>query len=410
VSDSLTFASEDALANMLFRVGLVTDIFARAGAQRVMASLANALVEKDVRVGIYCLDRTGEAETWLSDSVDVHVIGRQRGKALDWKCVSKLRGLLQEHRVDIVQSHNWSTLLEVTAATTWNRCIRHVYSEHGGLIIQPSASKLKNFFRSYIARYALENAHKRIAIAQRLRSRLSIETGIAIERIDYLPNGCEMPACKYGSVAEARSTIKDRLGLSTNRFVFGTVARLHEIKRLDWMITAFASAMSKGLDSTLIIVGEGAERPRLEALVNELNIRDHVCFVGEQSDIADWLACMDVYVNSSRSEGMSISILEAMAMGTPILATDVGDSGILVGGSPPAGVLVPAGNLDSLCNGMLSLRGDAQQRKTFGANAQIRFRSEYSVSRMCHRYLQTYRNLLNLPEEQSNEQGKGSKK
>jgi len=386
---------------MLFRVGFVTDVFARAGAQRVMASLANALVEKNVHVGIYCLDGSGEAETWLSDSVDVHVIGRQRGKALDWKCVSKLRRLLQEQRVDIVQSHNWSTLLEVAVATTWYRRIHHVYTEHGGLIVQPGASKSKNFIRRCIARFALERADKRIAIAQRLRSQLSIETGMAIERISYIPNGSEMPRCKHGSAAEARATIKGRLGLSPDRFVFGTVSRLHEIKRLDWMIKSFAGAIGKGLDSVLLIVGEGGERTSLENLVKDLKVTNQVVFAGEQSDVADWLACMDVYVNSSRSEGMSISILEAMAMGLPILATDVGDSGTLVGGSQPAGLLVPPGDLVSLENAMLLLRNDAQQRENCGANAQSRFRSDYSISMMCQRYMESYLGLLGMKTGQS---------
>lgn len=381
---------------MLCNVALVTDIFDRAGTQKVIATLANNLVEKGLAVGIYCLDRDGEANGWVSDSVEVFSIGRKPGRAIDVACIKKFRGLLLEQRVDIVQSHNWSTLLECSAVTAMCRPMRHIYTEHGGKIINPKYSALKNHLRRWAACILLHRADARIAIAKQLREQIALESGLSIDRFEYIPNGIQVPASSFSGPTDARRATRNGLGIEPDSFVIGTIARLHEIKRLDWAIRAFASCQDRLKDPYLLLVGDGQERSNLEQLSSELGVRDRVFFVGEKSDVADWLACMDVFINSSRSEGMSISIMEAMACEVPILANDVGDSRLLVDGEEPAGLIVAPGDISGLGEAMARLADDPIGRKKFGENGYKRYLKHHSLSTMCDQYADLYRRVLEL--------------
>jgi glycosyltransferase involved in cell wall biosynthesis len=144
----------------------------------------------------------------------------------------------------------------------------------------------------------------------------------------------------------------------------------------------------------LLFVGDGQERSKLEKLSADLGIQDRVFFVGEKSDVADWLACMDVYINSSRSEGMSISIMEAMACKIPILANDVGDNRLLVDGERPAGLIVAPGDIPALSEAMTMLAADIMGRKRYSENGRERYLKYHSCSTMCDRYVDLYRRVL----------------
>jgi glycosyltransferase involved in cell wall biosynthesis len=379
---------------MDFRIALVTDTFARGGVQKVIALLANALAECGVQVGVYCLDGIGDAEDWLFDNVELFSVGRRAGRALDLRCVSRLRTMWYEQKVDIVQSHNWSTLLECAASVFRNSGIKHIYTEHGGLIVKPGNSVVKNLGRKCIARVVLNCANSRVAIANRLRVQLSEETGVSLNAIECIPNGIQIPKLSFRSQQEARGAMRYALSLQQESFLFGTVARLHEIKRIDSMIDAFSRIAGQFRDVFFVIVGEGQEKKRLVDRARNHNLEQKVFFVGEQSNVGDWLSCMDVYVNSSRSEGMSIAILEAMAYGIPTIATDVGDSGLLVGGDHPAGLVVPPDGTNSLATAMENMYTSAENRREFSENGRSRFRESYTLSIMLENYMALYQRLL----------------
>ncbi len=356
--------------------------------------LANALSSMGVNVEIFCLDRIGEGVDWLSNDIQVHVVGRRPGRAIDFGAVHRFRRMLHESRIDLVQSHNWSTLLECSIATRSPHRIPHVFAEHGGLIVSPDCSNLKNKARGLIARFALKLCDARVAIAERLREKLSFETGINKSAIDFFPNGISAPHYAHPSRDEARSSIRRELGLNAEALVIGTVARLHEVKRLDWAIRAFKESLVALPNGYLMIVGEGEERRTLEDLACNLNVQRRVLFVGEKEHVADWLAAMDLYVNTSRSEGMSISILEALACGLPVVATDVGDSRVLVGGEPEVGIVVPVGEVTAIAAGMVELGVDGRRRQQLGTNAVNRFLDNYSLETMSQRYMELYNRLL----------------
>jgi glycosyltransferase involved in cell wall biosynthesis len=161
-------------------------------------------------------------------------------------------------------------------------------------------------------------------------------------------------------------------------------------------IDSIAELRSRQADVHLILVGDGAEQPALRSRCVALGIDDYVHFAGHRDDIGRWLAAFDIYINCSNSEGLSQSITEAMAMGLPLVVTDVGDSALLVGDAVHCGVLVPAGDTLSLCDSVFQLIGNIELRNSYSHAARERHGMEYGFSRMIGAYGALYQTALDV--------------
>jgi glycosyltransferase involved in cell wall biosynthesis len=139
-------------------------------------------------------------------------------------------------------------------------------------------------------------------------------------------------------------------------------------------------------------VGDGPERAHLTDLVRRFQLTAAVDITGYRSDVRDLLPAADLYASSSISEGVSITILEAMAAGVPVVATAVGGTPeILTDGT---GRLVPKGDPERLASVMISLAMDRRQRDTLAAAARRRLETAFTIDRMVEDYARTYRRLL----------------
>jgi glycosyltransferase involved in cell wall biosynthesis len=375
-------------------IGYVVDRFNKGGAQKVIATLANGLDKERFRVVVYCLDEIGLGVSWLNPRVEIRLVGRRPGKPLDLRTVQQLRDFLVSDGIDIVQAHNWSTLLESFAATRANPRAPLIYVEHGGLLSSYPGSRLKRHVRRFIAKSVLNRCTLRVAIAHSLKSRLVSETGLATESIRVITNGIAPPRSSYHSREEARNSLRNQMRVAEDAIVYGTVARLHPVKRLDIALEAFALVANRIPSSRFCIVGEGEQKSELQSLSSHLGIRERVDFVGEQNNVADWLSAFDVYINSSDSEGMSVSILEAMAIGLPIIATDVGDSRLLIGEDSRCGELVPPTSLIEIANAMVRLGCDSSMRRSMSDQGKIRYLDKFSLQEMLEHYDALYQSLL----------------
>jgi glycosyltransferase involved in cell wall biosynthesis len=138
-----------------------------------------------------------------------------------------------------------------------------------------------------------------------------------------------------------------------------------------------------------VVVGDGPDLALLEALVDELKIRDHVSLVGRRDDMPGVYASLDIMVSSSRQEGLPMAILEGMASGLPLVATSVGAVPSVVL-NDRTGILVPPEDTDSLAAGITKLLHDAELRRCLGAGARRLIEEEFSAERMMAEYLRVY--------------------
>jgi len=372
------------------RVALVTHSFDCGGIERSIAYLASYLPQEAFDPLIVCLTRSGTAERWLTRPVTI--VELHKPPRNDARVVLRLAALLRERRVDIVHSHNWGTLVETVLARRLAGTPVHVHSERGTVLATLDYAGWRSRARAAAMRAALSQVDLVVSNARATAERIERLTGYPARRVCVVPNGVVEPI--NGERATLRATIRRQLGVDDETLLVGTVARLDPVKDLAMFVRGLALARQRGARVAGLVVGDGPEGPRLRSLAAELGVEDAIHFVGYQDRPGGYYAAMDVYANTSRSEGMSQAIVEAMAAGLPIVATPVGDTPRLIGGQPGCGVLVPVGSAERFCDAIVRLAADQSARRDLGRAARRRFETENSLDVMIERYTRTYEQLL----------------
>ena len=181
--------------------------------------------------------------------------------------------------------------------------------------------------------------------------------------------------------------LEDRPQKSGFTLVF--VGRLVAVKDLPTLIRAVAMALPRAPDLQLWIVGDGSERDRLEALVAELGIAANVIFWGERHDVARFFSAADVFTMSSVSEGLPMSLLQAMSVGLPAIVTDVGGMAEVVRNAD-CGLRVPIGDSAAYAEAIIQLASDSARRAELAANAKRSYDAGFTLEQMDAAYLKLY--------------------
>ncbi|MFG0335426.1 MAG: glycosyltransferase [Maioricimonas sp. JB049] len=365
------------------RVAYMVRTFNTGGLERCIARLANHLDRERFEPMVICLRKSGSAADWIErDDVPILELNQRDGN--DPLALRRLARLLREQRVDVVHSHNWGTLVETAIARRWAGVPVHVHTEHGqGL--HADQKGLKKKLRTAVERWAFNRASQIVICAESVRTPIHQRNGFPADRMLFVPNGVEDPA--EVPVTAAPAQLRQQLGIPADAIVVGSLGRLAEVKDFATAIESIAVLRGRGNNVHLVLVGDGPEEQNLRSLSEQLGIAAYVHFPGRQSQVADWLRMFDVYVNSSRSEAMSMGILEAMAAGRPIVATDVGDNRLLVDGAAPCGEIARFASAEGLA---AALTDACPQIKTLSDNARRRYASEYSIGLMVQRHADIY--------------------
>jgi glycosyltransferase involved in cell wall biosynthesis len=178
---------------------------------------------------------------------------------------------------------------------------------------------------------------------------------------------------------------------SPDTLVIGTIARLDRVKDLGTLIEATRQC-SHTVPVLLLIIGDGPERAQLEEKTRACGVEAYVRFLGHRDDARRWLAGCDVYVNSSISEGVSLTILEAMAAGLPIVATGVGGTPEVVDAT--CARLVSPRDANALAAALLDLARQPAARDQMGRAARTRVEALFTLERMVDEYRDVYYRVL----------------
>ena len=256
--------------------------------------------------------------------------------------------------------------------------LRVLFTEHGRLSDAPPSAK-RRLLNPALARLA----RRIFSVSHDLRRHMVAE-GLPASRIEVVHNGIDPGADPSGDRDAARLS----LGVDASTLVLITVARLDPVKDLATLLRAVRHAREAVPDLVLAIVGDGPERDPLERAAQALGLGSMVRFLGHRDNARWWLAGADIYVNSSVSEGISLTILEGMAAGLPVVATSVGGTPEVVDES--CGLLVPPRDPGRLAEALVALGGDRGQRVRMGAAARGRVRTSFSLDRMVDTYRRAY--------------------
>jgi glycosyltransferase involved in cell wall biosynthesis len=212
-----------------------------------------------------------------------------------------------------------------------------------------------------------------IAVSRHTAQRVRTTFGVPSDKIRLIHNGVDTAAFERAPDPRLRASL---VGVGEGPLIV-TTARLAHQKGLVYLLEAASSLPGV----TFAIVGDGPQRGELEGLANSLGLNGRVHFVGQQTDIGAWLASADIFVLPSLFEGMPLSVLEAMAAGLPVVATDVGGTNEIIE-NEESGLLVAPANSAALGQAIRRLIGDPRFASRIAGTGQARARQEFSESNM----------------------------
>lgn len=299
----------------------------------------------------------------------------------------RLARLMRAWRPHIVHSRNWGTIEAIPAARLAGVPVA-IHSEHGyELDMLAGLPTRRRLFRR--AAYGMVDAV--FAVTRELRDYHARQAWVRPERIGVIYNGVDTQ--RFAPRPEDRVRVREALGVPSGRFVVGTVGRMVPIKDHPTLLHAVEILVEGGVDVHVLLVGAGPELERNRQIVKASAVlTGRVTFTGASGDVPNLLQSMDAFVLPSISEGMSNTLLEAMATGLPVIATAVGGNPEIIE-EDRSGTLFRPGDAESLATHLEQLAGGEQFRRERGMAARRRAEERFSLKRMLEDYNQLYRTL-----------------
>ncbi|HWL64124.1 MAG TPA: glycosyltransferase family 4 protein [Steroidobacteraceae bacterium] len=355
----------------------MTESLEVGGAERVVVTLANALA-REHQVSVVCLKQGGALAQQLSPSVPWHAIGKREGA--DPAALVRLVRLLRRERPDVIHTHDWGVFLDAMLASRLSGTSVNVHTVHGLYMTggEGSWARAKRGMRHFFERRMAGRAHI-VCVSEDLRRHVAAEVGIPLEATRSIANGVAVEAVPPEPGHADPAAV-----------VFIAVCRLAPVKNLQLMIRAFADASRSLPAARLVIVGDGPERGMLEQLAAGFQLGARISFLGFRTDTDPLIRGADVMLLSSLSEGIPMSLLEAMTNGRAVIATEVGGVPALVEHGLN-GLLVPAGDEAAFSNAIQRLASDGALRKQMGNAGHARARGLFGMEKMVSAYEALYR-------------------
>ena len=345
------------------------------GAENGIINLANHMDRDRFALSICSFVKNGTREKHLKKDVPLFTVNKKTGN--DLTLPLRLAKLFKTQRPDIVHTHAWGTMFEGFLGAKLARVPFLVHGEHGTI----ERRKKNRYFQRIIWGYF----DAVLSITHNHKKELSKTIGFPEQKITVLQNGvdtdlfCPMPGTRIFGMKD--------------KFIIGTIGRLVPVKNQALLLNGFAEAKKKHENLFLVIVGEGSLENSLKEQAGNLRIADDVLFTGRRFDIPQVLNSLDLFVLPSLSEGMSNTILEAMACGLPVIATRVGGNPELIE-NRKNGILIDSGNIQQMADAILETARDTYLRRHLAEKAIADIGTAFSLGGMVDRYQAFYQNFV----------------
>jgi sugar transferase (PEP-CTERM/EpsH1 system associated) len=300
----------------------------------------------------------------------------------------RLYRLFKQLKPAIVHTRNLAALEAAVPAWAAGVPVR-IHGEHGWNLNDPDGRRrryraVRRLYRPFVSRY--------VALSHHLEEYLERKVGVPRRRLSHIYNGVDTDRFRP---AEVRARIEGCPFGEPDDFVVGWVGRMDPVKGLRHLLEAFARAAqrSPARHLRLVLVGDGPERAKVETLIAQHRLGERVWLAGERADVAELMRGFDCFTLPSLGEGISNTILEAMASRLPVVASRVGGNVELIE-SGMTGRLVPASDPDALAEALLSYYRDRATARRHGKAARRVAETRFSLSCMVSEYCELYESAL----------------
>ncbi len=347
------------------------------GAERVIVELSLGQIELGWKPLIFALESRGTPS--LADyaaSRGVPVLTEAIGQRLLAQRAALCRSV-KARGVDVVHSHGYKGDLLV-ATLRLPDSVRMISTCHGWIT---TSRKLALY--EWADKRALRRFDRVATVSASMRDAL-VRSGVRCERVTLVENGVDVAI----PPSHAASRLRAELNIAPQQRIVVVVSRLDRGKGVADVVNAIGRLVAAGHDVVLAVAGDGEERERLVALAASLGAGDRVRLLGYRSDVGELLAASDVFVTASYSEGLPMTVLEAMAIGVPIVATRVGEIPNVLG-EGQFGLLLDSGDVDGLTAAIERVLTDPTVSRV-ASDARRHYAARYSRAAMLTRYQRLY--------------------
>jgi sugar transferase (PEP-CTERM/EpsH1 system associated) len=352
------------------------------GLEHVVLHLLQEGRQAGQRVSVICLERPGDLALEAEGITgSVHCV--EKGPGLRLGTIRRLRSLFREIRPDIVHTHQIGALFYAGLAARGAGVPLVVHTEHGKHYASRRRTRWLGWFAGlYAAQF--------FCVSEDIAAEVRACRVVPDRKLSVVPNGINTDRFRDRSGAQS---LRRSLGIPLEAPVLGSLGRLTEVKRQDLLLDAFSQVRRRVPDAHLLLVGDGPLMGDLRRHSCRLGLEEVIHFAGYQPEPARYLAAMDVFALSSRSEGMPLVVLEAWASSVPVVATAVGGLPDLIDPGR-TGELVPPGDPTALAEAVARLLEDPQLRSELGEGGYRKVTAHYEVRHMARTYEGHYLRLL----------------
>ncbi len=366
---------------------LITHIIYRldvGGLENGLINLINSMPEQRYRHAIICItDATDFRQRIQRPDVSIHELHKAEGKSL-WHYL-KIFKLLRQLKPDIVHTRNLATIECQLPAFLAGVPFR-MHGEHGWDVYDPDGSnvkyqRLRRVFKIFI--------HHFVPLSAQLENYLTEKIHVSTKQITRISNGVDTK--RFYPDTSGQTTITGCPFTNPQDLLIGTVGRMHGVKDQLNLVRAFIELCKAEQTShvRLLLIGEGPLRQQATLLLEQAGLIDAAWLPGARNDIADIMRGIDVFVLPSSAEGISNTILEAMASALPVIATDVGGNSELVIDAT-TGSIVPKSDHLALAQTLTSYIQHTEIRTLHGQAGYQRIQDKFSMNAMVNQYLGVY--------------------
>jgi len=364
------------------RVILLTDADVFAGTERHMLDLARGLSALGVAAVVACPSPALLEDAARRENLPVLTIPK-RG-LVDWGAARILARRLKSGETDIVHAHNGRTALAAALAVRLAGRGRCVMTQHFLTPNHATQRGPKAMLSGAAHHWVVGQMSEILAISEAVREAMLARREAPDSKISVVPNGITAPDA--GNAAETRQS----LGINAETPLIVCAARLEREKDVVSLISAVKIVRETIPNVCCLVAGEGAERNALAAQIGALGLEDSVALLGFRADAPALMAAADVFVLPSLAEPFGLVLLEAMALGRPVIATRAGGPlEIVMDGE--TGFLVPPSSPAALAEALKRLITNPALARQMGENGQARFQAQFTVSKMAQATLAVYR-------------------
>ncbi|MBN2244687.1 MAG: glycosyltransferase family 4 protein [Candidatus Aminicenantes bacterium] len=356
------------------------------GGQKNLLSIAEALDRSKYEIEV-CSQDNGPLVEELKQKNIRHLPVSIR-KITSLKAVKKLRNLMKEQGYDIVHTHGGIAGLYGRWAAFRSGIPVVIHTLHGIHYL---------YYRNFLLRWGyvfLERLFSRFTQTVIFVSHADMEKGrrhrlAPFEKMKVVKNGIDFDKVRVAAVIPEKFNLKEQLGLENDFFFLGTVARIHRQKNIPGLIKAAVVLQDALPEARFIIVGDGPMMAKVKNMIERFGLQEIVFLLGERPDAHRIMSQFDVFILPSLWEGLPYVLMEAGALGLPVVASNIaGVREIIQDGE--TGFLVPKDNPQELVEAIIQLKSDPKLRSELGKRLQEKIQSEYSITRMIREIEEIY--------------------